>query len=87
MIVAQQLKSGEVLRSIQGPVTDVSTLLTSRPADTAGSGDEATRSGSPAVGSFSFRQGDRVFNNVGGNLPSDSLRAMMRRLNLMSRVR
>jgi len=87
MIVAQQLKSGEVVRSIQGPVTDVSTLLTSRPADTAGSGDAAIGSGSPAVGSFSFRQGDRVFNNVGGNLPSDSLRAMMRRLNLMSRVR
>jgi hypothetical protein len=87
MIVAQQLKSGEVVRSIQGPVTDVATLLNARPTDTAGAGDAAAPSGSPAVGNFSFRQGDRVFNNVGGNLPSDSLRAMMRRLNLMSRVR
>jgi len=88
MIVAQQLKSGEVVRAAQGPVSDVATLLTARPSDTAGSGDAAaSRSGSPAVGNFSFRQGDRMFNNVGGNLPSDSLRAMMRRLNLMSRVR
>jgi hypothetical protein len=87
MIVTQQLKSGEVVRSIQGPVTDVATLLNARPTDTAGSGDAAAQSGSPAEGNFSFRQGDRVFNNVGGNLPSDSLRAMMRRLNLMSRVR
>jgi Putative zinc-finger len=87
MIVTQQLKSGEVVRSIQGPVTDVATLLNARPTDTAGSGDAAAQSGSPAEGNFSFRQGDRVFNNVGRNLPSDSLRAMMRRLNLMSRVR
>jgi len=87
MIVAQQLRSGEVVRAAQGPVSDVATLLSSRPSDTAGSGDAGSRGGSPTSGSFSFRQGDRMFNNVGGNLPSDSLRAMMRRLNLMSRVR
>lgn len=81
MVVAQQLASGEVIRTIEGPVSDVSALLGTRP------GDENEPAGKPGLGStLSFRHGDRMF-AVTGSLPSDSLRAMMRRLNLMMRVR
>ena len=81
MVVAQQLASGEVIRTIEGPVSDVSALLGTRP------GEDSEPSGRPGLGStLSFRHGDRMF-AVTGSLPSDSLRAMMRRLNLMMRVR
>ncbi len=91
MVVAQQLASGEVIRTIEGPVSDVSALLGTRPG--AGEGSDSSGSvapapaGRPGLGSaLAFRHGDRMF-AVTGSLPSDSLRAMMRRLNLMTRVR
>ena len=84
MVVAQQLASGEVIRTIEGPVSDVSALLGTRPGEEY---EPATPAGRPGLGSaLSFRHGDRMF-AVTGSLPSDSLRAMMRRLNLMMRVR
>lgn len=89
MVVAQQLATGEVIRTIEGPVSDVSALLGKRPGEASESvGVPASRN--PASSGFgsalTFRHGDRMF-TVTGSLPSDSLRAMMRRLNLMSRVR
>ena len=84
MVVAQQLASGEVIRTIEGPVSDVSALLGTRPGEEY---EPATPAGRPGLGSaLAFRHGDRMF-AVTGSLPSDSLRAMMRRLNLMMRVR
>jgi hypothetical protein len=90
MVVAQQLASGEVIRTIEGPVSDVSALLNTRPGEAPESSGSAAgpgaRSPSSPGSTLAFRHGDRMF-AVTGSLPSDSLRAMMRRLNLMSRVR
>ena len=89
MVVAQQLASGEVIRTIEGPVSDVSALLGTRPGEVSESSATmtATPTDKPGLGSgYAFRHGDRMF-AVTGSLPSDSLRAMMRRLNLMLRVR
>jgi putative zinc finger protein len=91
MVVAQQLASGEVIRTIEGPISDVSALLDNHPLQPSESSGNASASRAPAGGSpvgsaLTFRHGDRMF-AVTGSLPSDSLRAMMRRLNLMSRVR
>ena len=89
MVVAQQLASGEVIRTIEGPVSDVSALLGTRPGEAV----DSSAPGAPVPagriglgGALAFRHGDRMF-AVTGSLPSDSLRAMMRRLNLMLRVR
>ncbi|MGH7518058.1 MAG: zf-HC2 domain-containing protein [Gemmatimonadales bacterium] len=85
-VVTRQLASGEVMRSIGGAPTDVSSLLSGRPA----AGPEA-RPAAPVMppaygsGTLGLRQGGVA---VGPSaVPSDSLRAMMRRLNLMLRVR
>ena len=89
MVVAQQLASGEVIRTIEGPVSDVSALLGTRPGEVSDSSGAMTPTPTdkPGLGSaYAFRHGDRMF-AVTGSLPSDSLRAMMRRLNLMMRVR
>jgi hypothetical protein len=89
MVTAQQLASGEVARTIEGPVSDVSALLGARPGETADSSatEASGRAGRPVPGGvLAYRRGDRMF-PVTGSLPSDSLREMMRRLNLMSRVR
>lgn len=90
MVVAQQLATGEVIRTIEGPVSDVSALLGTKPwepPESSGSVPGSPPAASSGVGSaLTFRHGDRMF-AVTGSLPSDSLRAMMRRLNLMSRVR
>jgi len=90
MVVAQQLATGEVIRTIEGPVSDVSALLGNRPGEASESAAGMPSSRAPAPSGFgsalTFRHGDRMF-AVTGSLPSDSLRAMMRRLNLMSRVR
>ena len=89
MVVAQQLASGEVIRTIEGPVSDVSALLGTRPGESADSAPTTTPvpTGRTGLGSaLAFRHGDRMF-PVTGSLPSDSLRAMLRRLNLMLRVR
>lgn len=89
MVVAQQLASGEVIRTIEGPVSDVSALLGTRPGESVDSSAPGAPvpAGRTGLGSaLTFRRGDRMF-AVTGSLPSDSLRAMMRRLNLMLRVR
>ena len=89
MVVAQQLASGEVIRTIEGSVSDVSALLGTRPGESVDSSAPGAPvpAGRTGLGSaLAFRHGDRMF-AVTGSLPSDSLRAMMRRLNLMLRVR
>jgi hypothetical protein len=89
LVVAQQLASGEVIRTIEGPVSDISALLGARPGEPADSSATVAPvpAGRPGLGSgLGFRHGDRMF-PVTGSLPSDSLRPMMRRLNLMMRVR
>jgi hypothetical protein len=81
MVVAQQLKSGDVIRTIEGPVADVSELLAHRgppapaPASQTPSGDSNS-----ADGMMAMQRGDRML-AVTGPLPNDSLRAMIRRLN------
>jgi anti-sigma factor RsiW len=83
MVVAQQLSSGQVIRTIEGPATDVSQLLSRRavadvdslflPRDSAGLGSDASHA-------MAMQLGDRML-AITGDLPSDSLRAMIRRLN------
>ena len=83
MVVAQQLVSGEVIRTSEGPATDVSLLLARRatgdqdpmPLRT----DSAPRH--DALGqAMAMQVGDRML-AITGSLPPDSLRAMIRRLN------
>lgn len=73
-VVAQQLTSGELITTIEGPVEDVWALLSRR-------GDAGDTAGAEAV-----RRGDRML-AVTGQLPPDSLRAMVRRVNAAQRVR
>jgi len=77
MVVAQRLSSGEVIQTIEGPTADVSQLLSRR-------GDGGLDSaGRPAE---ALTRGDRML-VVTGELPPDSLRAMVRRVNAAMRVR
>ncbi len=77
MVVAQRLSSGEVIQTIEGPAADVSQLLSRR-------GDGGLDSaGRPAE---ALQRGDRML-VVTGELPPDSLRAMVRRVNAAMRVR
>jgi hypothetical protein len=77
MVVAQRLSSGEVIQTIEGPAADVTKLLSRR-------GDGGLDSaGRPAE---ALTRGDRML-VVTGELPSDSLRAMVRRVNAAMRVR
>ncbi|MGZ8393070.1 MAG: anti-sigma factor family protein [Gemmatimonadales bacterium] len=87
MVVAQQLSSGEVIRTIEGPAQDVSHLLARRtmsdPVPTVSSVDSSRES--PARpervdGSMAMQRGDRMI-AITGALPPDSLLAMIRRLN------
>ena len=82
MVVAQQLKSGEVIRTIEGPAADVSQLLANRAGATSPS-PWPTLNG-PGIaggdGAMAMRHGDRML-AITAQLPNDSLRAMMRRLN------
>src|SRR4051794_7438968 len=92
MVVAQQLTSGEVIRTIEGPTGDVSHLLaghtTPKPDSTAQSGVGVTRSDSTRLPqgpdrtdrTMAMQRGDRML-VITGALPSDSLLAMIRRLN------
>jgi hypothetical protein len=88
MVVAQQLASGEVIRTIEGPTSDVSHLLARRvmsdPVPGALPGDSATRKPVPAGDNtdrtMAMQRGDRML-VITGALPSDSLLAMIRRLN------
>ena len=83
MVVAQQLSSGEVIRTIEGPTNDVSHLLAQHTvsdpdptlARTGSNGD----SGGPDR-TMAMQRGDRML-VITGALPSDSLLAMIRRLN------
>ena len=84
-MVTRHLASGEVIRSVSGVPTDVSSLLSGRPVP-----QSETRPAAPAMppaygnGVLALRQrGDTPPSAI----PSDSLRAMMRRLNLMLEVR
>jgi len=87
MVVAQQLSSGQVIRTIEGPATDVSQLLSRRamadvdslflPRDSAGLGADASHA-------MAMQVGDRML-AITADLPSDSLRAMIRRLNVEMR--
>lgn len=87
MVVAQQLASGEVIRTIEGPATDVSHLLAGRrmtdPDPSASSSDSsrAAAGSNPNVDrTMAMQRGDRML-AITGALPSDSLLAMIRRLN------
>ena len=90
MVVAQQLASGEVIRTIEGPMSDVSHLLAGHtvldPDSTPRSVIAGTDSSRPAPGpghtdrTMAMQRGDRML-VITGALPSDSLLAMIRRLN------
>jgi hypothetical protein len=87
MVVAQQLSSGEVIRTIEGPAQDVSHLLARRtmsdPVPTVSSVDSTRRSPASSErvdGSMAMQRGDRMI-AITGALPPDSLLAMVRRLN------
>jgi hypothetical protein len=84
-VVTKHLASGEVIRSVSGVPTDVSSLLSGRPLP-----QTETRPAAPAMppaygnGVLALRQRGATPPSV---IPTDSLRAMMRRLNLMLEVR
>ena len=89
MVVAQQLTSGQVIRTIEGPASDVSQLLARR---TMADVDSVQLRGGSSVRvdpvdqnhSMAMQLGDRML-AITGDLPSDSLRAMIRRLNVEMR--
>ena len=88
MVVAQQLSSGEVIRTIEGPVTDVSQLLSRRamsdPSPVQSSSDTTRIDSLPEYKgldrTMAIQRGDRMI-AITGALPPDSLLAMIRRLN------
>jgi len=81
MVVAQQLTSGQVIETIEGPANDVSQFLSRR-----GEGATALAPGEVGLPSAADQSmamqvgGDRML-AVTGALPPDSLRAMIRRIN------
>ncbi|HEU5171854.1 MAG TPA: zf-HC2 domain-containing protein [Gemmatimonadales bacterium] len=86
-VTTRQLASGEVIRAFEGAATDVSSLLSGGPSGSQPAARAPSTAPPPADagGSLAYRRGG----SPGGTsvVPSDSLRAMMRRLNLMLRVR
>jgi hypothetical protein len=95
MVVAQQLASGEVIRTIEGPTNDVSHLLARRAMsdpDPAAPARDSSPAGPAPKGSnhtdrtMAMQRGDRML-VITGALPSDSLLAMIRRLNAEMRSR
>ena len=82
MVVAQQLASGEVIQTIEGPAADVSQLLSRRTvASSAGGLSVSVTNAGPAPDqTMAMQLGDRMI-AITGALPSDSLRAMIRRIN------
>ena len=88
MVVAQQLAGGEVIRTIEGPMSDVSHLLARRtmtdPAPTSDSAKadslKAQRGENSAERTMAMQRGDRML-VITGALPQDSLLAMIRRMN------
>jgi hypothetical protein len=86
MIVAQQLRSGQLIHTIEGPATDVTRLLASQ--RTEGKSPWPTMADSTAVsdGTMAMRHGDRMLAiQASPSVPADSLRAMIRRLNAANR--
>jgi hypothetical protein len=81
-VVAQQLASGQVIRTIEGPATDVSQILSRHGLAEADSAAAAGGVGRLPDGghAMAMQVGDRML-AITGDLPSDSLRAMIRRLN------
>ena len=82
MVVAQQLASGQVIQTIEGPARDVSELLSRRTA-TSPDGALSVTISDPAPAAdqaMAMQMGDRML-AITGALPSDSLRAMIRRIN------
>ncbi|HEY7613549.1 MAG TPA: zf-HC2 domain-containing protein [Gemmatimonadales bacterium] len=82
MVVAQQLASGQVIQTIEGPAADVSQLL-SRRTGTSPDGKLAVSISETTPGAdqaMAMQMGDRML-AITGALPSDSLRAMIRRIN------
>lgn len=90
MVVAQQLSSGQVIRTIEGPAPDVSQLLARRAMsdpDSAGSTADSTGPrGDGGAHSMAMQMGDRML-AITGALPTDSLLAMIRRMNAEMRSR
>jgi hypothetical protein len=86
MVVAQQLASGEVIRTIEGSMSDVSHLLARRTMtdpDSSPLGSESKgskRNPDHTDRTMAMQRGDRML-VITGDLPSDSLLAMIRRLN------
>jgi hypothetical protein len=83
MVVAQQLSSGQVIRTIEGPASDVSQMLSRRAmadVDTVLLPGDSAALGAAASHAMAMQLGDRML-AITGDLPSDSLRAMIRRLN------
>jgi hypothetical protein len=84
MVVAQQLSSGEVIRTIEGPTNDVSHLLAQRTVSDPDPTSSRTDSNGANTGgpdrTMAMQRGDRML-VITGALPSDSLLAMIRRLN------
>jgi hypothetical protein len=82
MVVAQQLSSGQVIQTIEGPAADVSELLSRRTAGSADNGlsVSVTETTPGADQTMAMQLGDRML-AITGALPSDSLRAMIRRIN------
>jgi hypothetical protein len=81
MVVAQQLASGEVIRTIEGPANDVSHLLARRTmTDPVPTVDSIRKDSDRTDRTMAMQRGDRML-VITGALPSDSLLAMIRRLN------
>ena len=87
MVVAQQLASGEVIRTIEGPTSDVSHLLARRtmtdPDPSVADTDSQRRPGvaqDHTDRTMAMQRGDRML-VITGALPPDSLLAMIRRMN------
>jgi hypothetical protein len=89
MVVAQRLSSGQVIRTIEGPATDVSQLLSRRAmtdVDSLFLPGDSRRGNDAAAHAMAMQVGDRML-AITGDLPSDSLRAMIRRLNAEMRTK
>ncbi len=82
MVVAQQLADGQVIQTIEGPAADVSELLSRRGGtSTDGKLGVTVTEATPGIDqAMAMQLGDRML-AITGALPSDSLRAMIRRIN------
>jgi anti-sigma factor RsiW len=86
MIVAQQLSSGQLIRTIEGPATDVTRLLASQHAESRSPWPTVQDSLAASDGTMSMLRGDRMLAiQASPSVPADSLRAMIRRLNAADR--